>query len=222
MMAASPDANLVAEKGLPNAGPIPMGQGVSVFGKSPTVDVNVNSPYISRRHFQIRCQDDVFFITDLDSTNGTFLNGERLTSQQERRLRDQDLIGMAGDQVVFRFLDPVKTITIDSSSLIPAVPRANAELVVDSGSRDVTVRGEKLTPPLSKKEFDVLELLYLGRGNAVSRDEIAKAGWPERSEADVTPEEIDQYISRLRRRIEEDPSQPKLIVTLRGHGYRIP
>ena len=167
-------------------------------------------------------QDDVFFFTDLDSTNGTFLNGERLTSQQERRLRDQDLIGMAGDQVVFRFLDPVKTITIDSSSPIPAVPRANTELVVDSGSRDVTVRGEKLTPPLSKKEFDVLELLYLGRGNAVSRDEIAKAGWPERPDGDVTPEEIDQYIRRLRRRIEENPSSPKLIVTLRGHGYRIP
>ena len=199
-----------------------MGQGVSVFGKSLTVDVNVDSPYISRRHFQIRCQDDVFFITDLDSTNGTFLNGERLTSQQERRLRDQDLIGLAGDQVVFRFLDPVKTVTIDSSILAPSAPRSNAELEVDSGSRDVRVKGEKLTPPLSKKEFDVLELLYLGRGNAVSRDEIAKAGWPERSEADVTPEEIDQYISRLRRRIEEDPSQPKLIVTLRGHGYRIP
>ena len=199
-----------------------MGQGVSVFGKSPTVDVKVDSPYISRQHFQIRCQDDVFFITDLDSTNGTFLNGERLTSQQERRLRDQDLIGMAGDQVLFRFLDPVKTITIDSSSLIQATPRANTELIVDSGSRDVMVRGEKLAPPLSKKEFDVLKLLYLGRGNAVSRDEIAKAGWPERSEADVTPEEIDQYIRRLRRRIEENPSQPKLIVTLRGHGYRIP
>ena len=198
-----------------------MGQGVSVFGKSPTVDVKVDSPYISRQHFQIRCQDDVFFITDLDSTNGTFLNGERLTSQQERRLRDQDLIGMAGDQVLFRFLDPVKTITIDSSSLIQAAPRANTELVVDSGSRDVTVRGEKLAPPLSKKEFDVLELLYLGRGNAVSRDKIAEAGWPERDGV-VTPEEIDQYIRRLRRRIEEDPSQPKLIVTLRGHGYRIP
>ena len=221
-MTSIPNATLVVEKGLPDAGPIPMGQGVSVFGKSLTVDVNVDSPYISRQHFQIRCQDDVFFITDLDSTNGTFLNGERLTSQQERRLRDQDLIGMAGDQVLFRFLDPVKTITIDSSSLIPAVPRADTELIVDSGSRDVTVRGEKLAPPLSKKEFDVLELLYLGRGNAVSRDEIAKAGWPERSEADVTPEEIDQYIRRLRRRIEENPSRPKLIVTLRGHGYRIP
>ena len=221
-MTSIPNATLVVEKGLPDAGPIPMGQGVSVFGKSLTVDVNVDSPYISRQHFQIRCQDDVFFITDLDSTNGTFLNGERLISQQERRLRDQDLIGMAGDQVVFRFLDPVKTITIDSSSLIPAVPRADTELVVDSGSRDVTVRGEKLTPPLSKKEFDVLELLYLERGNAVGRDDIARAGWPERPEGDVNPEEIDQYIHRLRRKIETNPSKPELIVTLKGHGYRIP
>ena len=186
------------------------------------MDVNVDIPYISRRHFQIKCQDDVFFITDLDSTNGTFLNGERLVSQQERRLRDQDLIGMAGDQVLFRFLDPVKTITIDSSILAPSAPRTNAGLEVDSGSRDVRVRGERLDPPLTKKEFDVRELLYLGRGNAVSRDEIAKAGWPERPDGDVTPEEIDQYIRRLRRRIEENPSRPKLIVTLRGHGYRIP
>ena len=148
--------------------------------------------------------------------------GEWLNPNQERRLRDQDLIGMAGDQVVFRFLDPVKTVTIDSSILAPSAPRSNAELEVDSGSRDVMVRGEKLAPPLSKKEFDVLELLYLERGNAVSRDEIARAGGPERADGDVNPEEIDQYILRLRRRIEENPSRPKLIVTLKGHGYRIP
>ena len=141
-MTSIPNATIVVEKGLPDAGPIPMGEGVSVFGKSSTVDVNVDRPYISRRHFQIKCQDDVFFITDLESTNGTFLNGERLTSQHERRLRDQDLIGMAGDQVLLRFLDPVKTVTIDSSILAPSAPQSNAELVVASGSRDVWGRRE--------------------------------------------------------------------------------
>jgi pSer/pThr/pTyr-binding forkhead associated (FHA) protein len=221
-MSSTPNATLTTVKGLRDTGPIPIDRGVSVFGKSSTVDVNVDSPYISRRHFQIRCQDDVFLITDLDSTNGTFLNGVRLNPHQERRLRDQDRIGLAGDQVVFRFLDPVKTVTIDLPPAALSSPRSNAELEVDSGSRDVAVRGEKLAPPLSKKEFDVLELLYLQRGNAVSRDEIARAGWPERPDGDVTPEEIDQYISRLRRRVEENPSRPKLIVTLRGHGYRIP
>ena len=221
-MTSTPNATLVYEKGLPDAGPIHLGQGVSVFGTSPTVDVNLDNQYVSRRHFQVSNQDGVFFIADLDSTNGTFLNGERLTPQEERRLRDQDLIGLAGDQIVFRFNDAVRTLVIDFIPPAPIVPQSNEELVVASGSRDVWVRGEKLAPPLSKKEFDMLELLYLERGNAVGRDDIARAGWPERPEGDVTPEEIDQYISRLRRRIEEDPSQPKLIVTLRGHGYRIP
>ena len=221
-MTSTPNATLVYEKGLPDAGPIPIGQGVSIFGKSPTVDVNLDNQYVSRRHFQVRSQDGVFFIADLDSTNGTFLNGERLTPHQERRLRDQDLIGLAGDQIVFRFHDAVRTLVIDFIPPAPTVSQSNEELVVASDSRDVWVRGEKLARPLSKKEFDILELLYLEQGNAVGRDDIARAGWPERPEGDVTPEEIDQYIRRLRRRIEEDPSQPKLIVTLRGHGYRIP
>ena len=83
------------------------------------------------------------------------------------------------------------------------------------------MRGVGLTPPLPRKEFDILELLYRNKGNAVTREQIAAAGWPDRPN-DVTDEEIDQYIRRLRRRIEEDPSHPKLVVTLRGFGYRMP
>ena len=119
--------------------------------------------------------------------------------------------------------EPSKTVRIDTAVIREATKRQVAsDLVVESGSREVSIMGQRLSPPLSKKEFDVLELLYRERGNAVSRDAIAKAGWPERPAGDVTPEEIDQYIRRLRRRIEEDPSKPRLIVTLRGHGYRIP
>ena len=110
-MTSTPNATLVVEKGLPDAGPIPIDQDVLVFGKSSAVDVNIDNTYVSRRQFQIRRQDDVFFITDLDSTNGTFLNGERLYPQREQRLRDRDLIGLAEDQVVFRFNDLVKTVS---------------------------------------------------------------------------------------------------------------
>ena len=78
--------------------------------------------------------------------------GEWLNPNQERRLRDQDLIGMAGDQVVCRFLDPVETVTVDSPPAALSAPRSNAELEVNSDSHDVMVRGEKLAPPLSKKE----------------------------------------------------------------------
>ena len=110
-MTSTPNATLTTEKGLRDTGPIPIDQDVLVFGKSSAVDVNIDNTYVSRRQFQIRCQDDVFFITDLGSTNGTFLNGKRLDPQREQRLRDRDLIGLAEDQVVFRFNDLVKTVS---------------------------------------------------------------------------------------------------------------
>ena len=155
----------------------------------------------------------MFYITDLDSTNGTYLNDERLKPNEERRLRDQDSISLAQDQVVLRFSDPVKTARI-------VMRPQHEELVVDVGSREIQIRGTRLTLPT--KEFDILALLYDDKGNAVRRDEIGAVGWPERPEGDVTDEEIDQYISRLRRRIEENPAEPRLIVTIRGYGYRMP
>ena len=215
-------ATLIVEKGMVGKDPILLGGPVSIFGKSPLVDVNIDNQYVSRRHFQVRTQDELYFISDLDSTNGTFINGERLKPQEERRLKDRDLIGLAEEQVVFRFSDPVKTMTFTSFPPDRDAKPPDADLIVDPGSRDVWAAGEKLDPPLSRKEFDILEALYLNRGNAVSRDEIAASGWPERPDGDVTPEEIDQYIRRLRRRVEENSSDPKLIVTMRGYGYRIP
>ena len=95
------------------------------------------------------------------------------------------------------------------------------ELVIDAVSRDVWVRGRIHEPTLPRKEFDILEVLYRNKGRALTRKEIAVAGWPERADGDVNDEEIDQYVRRLRRRIELDPSCPKLLVTLRGYGYRM-
>jgi DNA-binding response OmpR family regulator len=97
----------------------------------------------------------------------------------------------------------------------------NGDLVVDTKSREVWVRGQKLESPLSRKEFDVIEFLAQKRGEVCSKDEIASAGWPEREAGDVGDQEIEQSIRRLRLRIEEDPSQPQHIVTVRGHGYKL-
>lgn len=211
-------AVLVSEKGLDNQIPIPLGRPVTVFGTSSSADVSIDNQYVSRRHFQVRYEDELYFIRDLESTNGTCLNGHQLEPGEERRLRNEDRIEIAGEQVVLRFSDPTNTVSIELPS---TTPDEGKELIVDIGSRDVWVRGQKVEPPLSKKEFDILALLDQNQGNAVSRDDIAESGWPERIEGDVTPEEIDQYISRLRRRIETDPSKPSLIVTMRGFGYRI-
>ena len=224
-MTVSPvSASLNVSKGLLGTSIIPIDKPFMTAGNSDAVDIKLENPFVSRRHFQIKFESDVFYISDFGSTNGTYLNGIKLSSNEEHILRDGDKVGLGVDEVILVFSGPARTVRIDTAVIARAVPGAirsnDNKLAVDSPSRDVWVRG-KLLHTLPRKEFDILECLYLRRGHAVSRDEIAAAGWPERPN-DVPNVDIDQYISRLRRKIEEIPSKPEIILTRVGYGYTIP
>ena len=123
---------------------------------------------------------------------------------------------MAHGQVILRFQEWGTTITLPSID-----QAASADLRVDDRKREIWIRGKKLEPPLSRKEFDVLHFLYQRRGEACIKDEIALRGWPEREGGDVGDQEIEQCIRRLRLRVEPDPSQPRYILTIRGYGYKL-
>jgi len=73
----------------------PLLSAISVLGRDNTADVILDDPGISRRHTEIRVTSDgphlVASVRDLGSTNGTFVNGERITSQ---RLADGDRINV--------------------------------------------------------------------------------------------------------------------------------
>ena len=198
---------------------IPINASSVIAGNSDAVDIKLQNRFVSRRHFQVRFDSDVFYISDLGSTNGTYLNGSRLDPNQEQILRDGDRVGLGVDEVLLIFSGPAGTVRIDTAVIARAIQSHNGDLVVDSSSRDVWVRDKKL-PSLPRKEFDILECLFQNRGQAVSRDEIAAAGWPERPD-DVPNSDIDQYIRRLRRKIEENPSEPTIILTRVGYGYTI-
>lgn len=213
-------ASLHVEHGPDDSSIISLDGSDVVFGSSQSAGVTFDIKFVSRHHFQLRSRDGVYYISDLGSTNGTYLNGERLQPNVERRVKDGDRISLANDEVVLRFVDPVGTVRIDASTPLIGGSPEKEDLVVEPSSREVWVRGE--IQSLSRKEFDILEILYTNKGNAVSREEIGKAGWPERADDGASPEEIDQYILRLRRVIEIDPSSPELIVTLRGYGFRMP
>ena len=207
-------ATLRAEKGVPDLPEITLGEQVYQLGSSTEADVVLDNPYVSRLHAQIVREGNRFRIRDLRSKNGTFVNGSRVGEEGEW-LRNGDRIELSLDQVVLTFSERSGTLTL-------AVPQATgSSLVVDAESREVWVRGVNVDPPLSRKEFDILNLLYERRGKACSRDEIAVVGWPERTDTDVSEQEIDQYIRRLRLRVEEEPSQPKHITTVRRFGYKL-
>lgn len=72
---------------------------------------------------------------------------------------------------------------------------------------------------LSPKEFGVLRMLLDRKGQVVSRDELLSELWAE--EEGVTPRTVDNFIVRLRKRFEADPSRPSVVKTVRGAGYSI-
>ncbi|NNE98679.1 MAG: response regulator transcription factor [Pyrinomonadaceae bacterium] len=78
--------------------------------------------------------------------------------------------------------------------------------------------GEKETVRLTLMEANLLRHLVSNKGKAVSRKEILEEVWGLHEETDTRA--IDNFIVRLRRHLETDPSKPKILVTVRGIGYK--
>ncbi|WP_068080017.1 response regulator transcription factor [Novosphingobium rosa] len=91
-----------------------------------------------------------------------------------------------------------------------------APLHIDFATRVVTLRGETLR--LSPKEYNLLRTLAQSAGQVVTQRRLLAAGWG-RSEAD--PQYLRVYMGMLRQKLEENPSEPTLIVTEPGVGYRL-
>src|SRR4051794_27873268 len=75
-------------------------QGSCFIGRSSTSTVMLASEKVSRRHAMIQTQGAEFWLVDLGSANGTYLNGRRVG--QPSRLNDRDQITIADFQFVFR------------------------------------------------------------------------------------------------------------------------
>ena len=202
--------------GGPNDGAtIPLTASHTTMGRHGDNDVVFDEALVSRRHAVIIETGAGFFIRDLGSTNGTFLNDTRI-EPGEQPIKNGDIIRLGGGGITAIFTEG-GGMTLRLSTVEPPP----ADVMVDARARQVYVLGDRLEPPLTRKQFDLLMLLEGRRGEAVSRDEIASSVWPERSDGDVGNHEIEQSVRRVRVRIEKDASNPEYLVTVRGYGYRL-
>jgi DNA-binding response OmpR family regulator len=87
---------------------------------------------------------------------------------------------------------------------------------VDPARRRVRVRGEEVE--LTAQEFRLLHLLASHPGIVFSREALLSRVWPDHTY--VTLRSVDTLVKRLRRRIEETPAEPALILTIWGSGYK--
>jgi DNA-binding response OmpR family regulator len=91
------------------------------------------------------------------------------------------------------------------------------DMVVDAASRSVSLSGVHVD--LTSAEFDLLMLLAENAGKLLTRNDISMAIHGIRY--DGIDRSIDLRISRLRRKIGDDPTKPKRIISVRGTGYQL-
>lgn len=176
----------------------------TTIGRAVENDIVVTSKRVSREHACVRREGWRAILEDLGSTNGTFLNDERVLAPVE--LHDGDRI-QVGD-VALLFHDP--DITYRDT------PFPELEVNVAAG----VVRVDRRSITLAPKEFALLAYLHERAGQVCSKDEICQAVWPE-CPHDVFDYQVENLVRRLRSKIEPDPADPQLLLTMRGLGYKL-
>lgn len=72
---------------------------------------------------------------------------------------------------------------------------------------------------LTVHEFELLKYLIQNKGRVINRDELLDEIWGK--DVFVAPRTVDTHVANLRKKIEDNPSEPKLIISVRGVGYKI-
>ncbi len=179
-------------------------QPVATLGRGVENDIVIASKRVSREHARIHREGRRHILEDLNSTNGTFLNQERVLAPATLRDGDHIVIG----DLTFEFHDPDTTTR--------ETPFPELEVDLDAGQ----VRVNRYLVALSPKEFALLAYLYAHRGKVCSKDEIGRVVWTEYHEG-IFDYQIENLVRRLRTKIEIDPNNPVLLLTIRGLGYRL-
>lgn len=179
-------------------------QEVTRLGRAVENEVVIVSKRASREHAHVRRAGRKIFLDDLGSTNGTYLNDERVLGSVQ--LRDGDQIAIGEIKLIFR----------DPDTTTRETPFPELEINLEAG----VVRLNRHIVQLSPKEFSLLAYLDRNRSKVCSKDEIGRAVWAE-YQTGIYDYQIENLMRRLRTKIEDDPNTPVLLVTVRGLGYKL-
>jgi DNA-binding response OmpR family regulator len=184
---------------------------VTSIGRWEDNDVVIQDRWVSRYHAEMRRERDRYLIQDLGSKNGTLVNGQRIAAPTE--LADGDEIQVT----------PLITLTfVDYGSTAPLPLESQApDLELDPDTRQVTVRGQLLSPALSPAQFTFLSLLAEEPGRVYSREEVIAAVWPEDEAEGISDEAIDALVRRIRLRLRKIDEAHEYITTVRGYGFKL-
>ncbi|MET9283704.1 response regulator [Nocardia beijingensis] len=118
------------------------------------------------------------------------------------------------DELLARLRAAVRRGATDPDASAPVV--TTDSFTVDLAAKKVTKRGE--TVHLTPTEWGMLEMLVRNRGKLVGRRELLREVWGPSYATETHYLRV--YLAQLRRKLEDDPSRPKHLLTEAGMGYR--
>jgi DNA-binding response OmpR family regulator len=178
-----------------------------LLGRAEENDIVLPGQLISRRHACIRYAARSYILEDLNSHNGTTVNGQCLSTGSQR-LHDGDCIELGGICRLY-FVDS------DATSTRPQPPAQG--LWLDEDAQDVWVDGQRISPQVSPAQFCLLQLLVARPDRVCTRAEIMSAIWPS-AVGGVSEDAIDGLIKRVRARLSEVPNGDRFLKNVRGRG----
>jgi two-component system response regulator RegX3 len=105
---------------------------------------------------------------------------------------------------------------VESSDAVGPDVLESGTVRLDADRHAVFVRGAETAMPL--KEFELLELLLRNAGRVLTRGQLIDRVWGSDYFGDTKT--LDVHIKRIRAKIEDDPGEPRMLLTVRGLGYR--
>ena len=91
------------------------------------------------------------------------------------------------------------------------------DIEIDFESYNASKAGAPLT--MTPKEFEILKFLWQHRNKVVSRDQLLTNVWG--YDESMSTRTVDNFILKLRQKIEDDPAHPRHIITIHGTGYKL-
>lgn len=98
-------------------------------------------------------------------------------------------------------------------------PQARTSLWIDEANKQVWLKGQQVN--LTPQEYQILAYLYQNAGQLASRKQIVEEALSQAYDKSIGASQLNSAISRLRQKIELDPSHPQYLMTVRGYGYKL-
>jgi two-component system response regulator RegX3 len=104
-------------------------------------------------------------------------------------------------------------------AVAPGAPLACGDLELDCANLVGRRGAEEI--PFTRREVEILRYLAANSARPVPRDELLNKVWGYSRGCGIETRTVDIHIAKLRRKIEPDPAEPQVLITVRGLGYRL-